>query len=241
MCTVSFVRVNDAVVITSNRDEHIRRPHADAPALHQCKDKKLIYPRDAKAGGTWFAAADTGTVCVLLNGAFEKHIPVPPYRKSRGLVLLEVMESASPLLYFNKMDLLNIEPFTLVLYHHELLYELRWDGTARYETQKDVSDNHIWSSATLYNEETITLRRNLFEQFLQSVPAVSANSIHEFHASDNGDNENGFVICRPTGMTTFSITQAVVTKGGISFQHTDLQQQKQYTSAFPVHQHATTG
>ena len=96
MCTVSFVRANDSIIITSNRHENIRRQNAVKPALYESSDKRIIFPKDPRAGGTWFAATDTGVVCVLLNGAFEKHIPVPPYRKSRGLVLLEIIENEDP-------------------------------------------------------------------------------------------------------------------------------------------------
>ena len=58
-------------------------------------------------------------------------------------------------------------------------------------------------------------------------------------ASNNGDDENGFVISRQTGMKTFSITQAVVKQGNIQFLHTDLLQQKQFEETMHIHQ-ATT-
>ncbi|MFM6926077.1 MAG: NRDE family protein, partial [Ferruginibacter sp.] len=67
MCTVSFVRANDSVIITSNRDEHVLRENAAAPASHFVYGKKLVFPQDARAGGTWFAVADNGAVAVLLN------------------------------------------------------------------------------------------------------------------------------------------------------------------------------
>ena len=73
MCTVSFVSVNGHIIITSNRDENIQRPTAAAPDFEMQGQKKIIFPKDAKAGGTWFAACSNGAVAVLLNGAFEKH------------------------------------------------------------------------------------------------------------------------------------------------------------------------
>ncbi|MFM6925824.1 MAG: hypothetical protein ACKOU7_10015, partial [Ferruginibacter sp.] len=59
-----------------------------------------------------------------------------------------------------------------------------------------------------------------------------------FHASNNGDSENGFIIDRPTGMKTFSITQAVVKNDTVNFLHADLLLQKQYTEILPVNQTA---
>jgi uncharacterized protein with NRDE domain len=234
MCTVSFVRVNDAVIITSNRDEHIQRENATAPGFHQLQNKKIIFPKDAKAGGTWFASGDNGVVAVLLNGAFKKHIAQPPYRKSRGLILLEIIEAEEPLVFFKTLDLDNIEPFTIVLYQPGLLYELRWDGNDKYEKALDITGNYIWSSSTLYSDEVIEHRKNLFDRFIHSADSITAAKVHDFHSSNNGDDQNGFVISRQTGMKTFSITQAVVQSDAVNFSHADLLQQKRYTEILHI-------
>lgn len=234
MCTVSFVRVNDAVIFTSNRDEHIQRENAAAPEFHQLRNKKIIFPKDARAGGTWFAAADNGVVAVLLNGAFKKHTPQPPYRKSRGLILLEFIEADEPLSFFKTLNLDNIEPFTIVLYQPGYLHELRWDGNDKHEKARDITRNYIWSSATLYTDEVIEEREKLFGRFIDSATGITAAMVHDFHASNNGDAENGFVISRQTGMKTFSITQAIVEKNVVNFLHADLLQQKRYTETMHI-------
>ena len=220
--------MKDAVIITSNRDEHIQRKTAAAPAFHLLPNKKIIFPKDAKAGGTWFAAAGNGVVAVLLNGAFIKHIARPPYRKSRGLVLLDIIEAADPFLFFKEIDLHNIEPFTVILFQAATLRELRWDGNDKHEKLLDSSANYIWSSATLYSDEVINVRKNLFDQFIKTAKNLTVESIHVFHRYNHGDDENGFVINRQTGMKTFSITQAVIKKDTIKFLHTDLLQHQQF-------------
>jgi uncharacterized protein with NRDE domain len=240
MCTVSFVRVNDSVIITSNRDENRQRENAAAPAFHILPGKKIIFPKDARAGGTWFAASDNGIITVLLNGAFKKHITQPPYRKSRGLILLEIIEAAKPLSFFNVLNLDNIEPFTIVLYQPGQLHELRWDGTEKFVKQLDIAGNYIWSSSTLYTDEIIEQRQNLFQQFIRTPTGVTAAGIHHFHNSNNGDVENGFIINRETGMKTFSITQAVVKNTVVNFMHNDLLQQKQYIETMSINQAAIT-
>ncbi len=238
MCTVSFVRVNDAVIITSNRDEHVQRENAAAPGFYLLQNKKIIFPKDARAGGTWFAAGNNGVVAVLLNGAFKKHTAQPPYRKSRGLILLEIIEADEPLSFFKTINLDNIEPFTVVLYHFGLLHELRWDGNDRHEKALDIAGNYIWSSATLYTDEVIEHRKNLFDRFIHSTDVITAATVHDFHASNNGDDENGFVISRQTGMKTFSITQVVVQNDAVNFSHADLLQEKRYTENMHIN-HAT--
>jgi len=227
MCTVSFISDNGKTIITSNRDENIQRETAAAPAFEVLNDKKIIFPKDNKAGGTWFAASDNGMVTVLLNGAFVKHYPAPPYRKSRGLVLLEIIESDEPLLFFKEMNLAKIEPFTVIFYQPGNLFELRWDGKQKHELKLDNRQNYIWSSATLYTDEVISQRKNLFEKFIAHTAILSPESIYNFH-SNNQDEENGFIINRQTGMKTFSITQAVLQQGAIKFLHHDLLQHQKF-------------
>ncbi|MEO8255623.1 MAG: NRDE family protein, partial [Flavobacterium sp.] len=123
MCTVSFVCINDTIIITSNRDEKIIRPSAIPPQSYTLNGKNIIYPKDQKAGGTWYVVDEKGTVLVLLNGADEKHEVKLPYRKSRGQIVLEIISSYSPKEFWDEIDLNNIEPFTLVLFQDKQLFQ----------------------------------------------------------------------------------------------------------------------
>ena len=83
MCTVTFIPVKKSVFITHNRDEQNLRTKALAPEHSLVHGTALLFPRDGKAGGSWAGMNEFGHAAVLLNGAFEKHLPKPPYRKSR--------------------------------------------------------------------------------------------------------------------------------------------------------------
>ena len=111
MCTVSFVYSQDKIIITSNRDEKVIRPNAIPPKKHTINGKSIFFPKDPKAGGTWFAVDVYGTVLVLLNGAEEKHEVKLPYRKSRGLIVLDIISSESPKDFWSQIDLENSNPF----------------------------------------------------------------------------------------------------------------------------------
>ena len=228
MCTVSYVSHNGLSIITSNRDEHIGRQTAAAPGVETINNRKIIFPKDAKAGGTWFAASEEGGIAVLLNGAFVKHIPAPPYRKSRGLIVLEIISAASPAACFAEMDLDKIEPFTLILLQTSQLTELRWDGNSKHEKELDTAGNYIWSSATLYDEAAVAERNRLFDRFMNNHKTPSPADVYRFHANNNEDEENGFVINRKIGLKTFSITQAIIQPGKIDFLHYDLLQNRQF-------------
>ncbi len=222
MCTVSYVSHSGRSFITSNRDEHTGRETAYAPVFESINNKHIIFPKDAKAGGTWFAASEDGVVAVLLNGAFIKHMPAPPYRRSRGLVLLDIISSTNPFDLIAAIDLGRIEPFTLILQQSNRLAELRWDGNRKHEKELDAAGNYIWSSATLYSEKIIQHREELFNRFISAEGRPSAEMIAAFHSNNHNDEENGFIINRSSGMKTFSITQAIVQPGKIDLRHNDL-------------------
>jgi len=114
MCTVTFIPVEKKVFLVSSRDECHTRKDALKPACYSVPGGKLLYPKDGEAGGTWIALNGNGNAVVLLNGGKESHEANPPYRKSRGLILLDLAAAVSPSTLFFSMDLDKLEPFTLV-------------------------------------------------------------------------------------------------------------------------------
>ena len=231
MCTVSFISSGGKRLITSNRDEHVSRPLALQPREETIGSVKVLFPKDPKAGGTWFALNENGSVAVLLNGGFVNHIPTGDYARSRGLVLLDVIASEQPYNLLQEMELINIEPFTLVLFNGGLL-EFRWDGHQKYFRPLDATENHIWSSATLYKDEVIQHRRNLFQKFLDANTQITASRVIDFHSNNNDDFENGFIIDRDSGLKTFSVTQAVLDGEEIVMRHLDLLNDKFFEVPF---------
>jgi len=217
--------------MTSNRDEHVSRPLAFEPREETIGSVKVLFPKDPKAGGTWFALNELGHVGVLLNGAFVRHQSQGPYAKSRGLIVLDVMASMEPELQLQKMNLHQIEPFTLVLLNGTLL-EFRWDGSQKYFRPLDASKNHIWSSATLYSDEVIARRAKMFDDFLKKQDHIEASDVVDFHSNNHEDFENGFIIDRETGLKTFSVTQAVIDQEEMLLRHFDLIEGKTFEMPF---------
>ena len=233
MCTVSFVNNHEGIIITSNRDEKVIRPGAIAPKNYCQNGKNIMYPKDAKAGGTWFVIDGNGTVLVLLNGGRMKHVPELFYRKSRGLIALDIVSSESPKDFWDQINLEDIEPFTLVLYQQEELYELIWDGFIKVKTVLDGNKNHIWSSVTLYPKEIRQKRSNWFFDFLKGKKEISAYEMLDFHRNtEPGDLENGLVINRENELKTLSITQAVIEKNKCVLRYYDLVKTQDFLSSF---------
>ena len=131
MCTVSFLPLeNDNFILTSNRDETPLRKTI-SPKIYQENDVELLSPKDAFAGGTWIGASNRKRIVCLLNGAFEKHQRKEFYRKSRGIIVTELLTVEDAVSEIEQTNFIDIEPFTLVLidFKKELkIFELIWDG-----------------------------------------------------------------------------------------------------------------
>lgn len=233
MCTVSFVNANGKIIITSNRDEKTLRPNAIEPKSYLINNKNVIFPKDKKAGGTWFAVNESATVLVLLNGADEKHVLKESYRKSRGLIVLELISSESVIEEWLKIDLENIEPFTLVLFEDEALYQLRWNEIEKSTMELNTNQSHIWSSSTLYPKKIREKRASWFSTFLDTKPEVNAEEMFGFHRyTEEGNTENGLVINRNDSLKTLSITQAVIEKNKVAIHYNDLIAEKDFSKTF---------
>ncbi len=229
MCTVSFISINNKIIITSNRDEKYWRSPAIAPKLYKFKTGNILFPRDADAGGTWLAVHENGNAIVFLNGAFIKHEPKPPYRKSRGVILLDLIDDDSPHHHFLKMDLINIEPFTAIVLEDDQLYECRWDGEKKYQQKLNASSPHIWSSVTLYNEEIIKKRKKWFEEWLIKNPFPSQDDILHFHEfTGDGDKHNDLLMNRNDFVYTVSITSVEINERASLMKYVDIKNHQQY-------------
>ncbi|OKS88075.1 NRDE family protein [Mucilaginibacter polytrichastri] len=231
MCTVTYIPSKEGFYLTSNRDESINRGQAIAPREYDGGKSKLIYPKDADKNGSWIAAKNNGDAVVLLNGAFIKHAVQPHYKTSRGLVLMDIIQADYPDLFYKAMDLVGVEPFTIVLYVSGKLYECRWDGERKQILLLDRSKSYIWSSATLYDKMAIAKRKSWFNEFRKSRLSQVKEGILHFHRYGGaGDVKDGLVIDRDGKMKTMSITNITISPLGITMIYNDLKDQKQYTS-----------
>jgi uncharacterized protein with NRDE domain len=222
MCTVTYIPTTEGCIITSNRDEKITRERALSPQEYQIEGKKIIFPKDPKAGGTWVAHSET-KIIVLLNGAQEKHFPKPKYRKSRGLIVLDLIKAENSLEFWKTIDLNDIEPFTIVVFENNKLVQLQWNEVEKSTTEFDAKEFHIWSSSTLYSKEIRKHRKEWFQDFIKSKNAPTPEEILHFHQFTESQNkEFGLQINRNAVLKTISITQCKVTNDSIQMEYLDL-------------------
>jgi hypothetical protein len=199
MCTVTYLPLPDnGFILTSNRDEAIIRKSALPPAKYSINNIAVFFPKDQEAQGTWIASSFNNYTLCLLNGAFEKHHHQPPYKKSRGLVVLDFFMYNNVHDYVKNYDFSGVEPFTLIIVKGRQvleLFELRWDGNATHLKLLNSKEAYIWSSATLYKKETIAQREQWFSEWLKKNVVYTSDEILFFHHfAGNGKGKNNLIM-----------------------------------------------
>lgn len=229
MCTVTFLPVGKGCLLASNRDEKIRRPAAIPPAVYTGRTGRLLYPKDGQAGGTWIAQHEKGHAIVFLNGAFTPHMATPPYRKSRGLILLDLVDAPSPVSQATALSLDGIEPFTAVIWENQSLVEFRWDGERKHLREWPATEPRIWSSVTLYTPEVIRRRESWFRTWIDQQPEPGLDDLLHFHQfTGDGDARNDLFMNRDNILSTVSITGMQLQPSGSVMHYLDTLAQERF-------------
>jgi hypothetical protein len=151
MCTLTFVPVEDGYLVGMNRDELLTRPVALPPKRFQRGGMEMAYPSES-SGGTWIACNDRGNLLALLNWNASGSPRLGEKRKTRGLVIAELIgEPDLPAAdsHFQQMNLDGLFPFRLVgVFRSErVVNEWRWDGTAKQFLRLSWARKHWFSSS----------------------------------------------------------------------------------------------
>ena len=226
MCTVTYYPTPSGYILTHNRDEAPTRSPNHISRAPTALSDTLLFPRDTKAGGAWIVTTHSGRTACLLNGAFSKHVHQPPYRRSRGLMLLDFFETENPNAFFTEYDLTGIEPFTFLLFETGRVTELRWDGEMRHLKNIAPDATSFWCSATLYPPEMQVTREQVFQNWrthYKEDPEHLPAALLQLHQTGSvGDLENDFIMNRGNRVRTVSITQVIMSADTVVMQYEDL-------------------
>lgn len=202
------------------------------PAIHEFSSGRFLFPKDSHAGGTWIAGHENGNAVVFLNGAFKAHVHEPPYRKSRGLILLDLLDHTTPFNCFLAINLNSIEPFTAIIRDNGHIFECRWDGAKKHYQELDTTTPHIWSSATLYDEQVSNKRKSWFEEWIRNNPEPDQEQILTFHQfTGDGDTHNDLLMNREGKVFTVSITGIAISPSSMVMDYLDLKNDQRHSAS----------
>lgn len=235
MCTVTYLPTGDrSFLFTSNRDEAPSRAAGDIQS-RQINGKRVLFPQDELAQGTWIAMSDAGQFVCILNGAFTVHKRNPPYRMSRGLMALQFFEYQNAEQFFQAFEFTGLEPFTFIIYDKGKLYDVHWDENDPNVRALAVNQSHIWSSSTLYEPERQQQREQWFAQWRAQNPAPTSEAILDFHRhGGEGDPAYNLVMNRFNLVCTTSITHLNGSGNQIAMQYQNLLRQTQERTVLPL-------
>lgn len=235
MCTVTFIPNSvdkKRFFLTSNRDEAAERETLP-PEIHFLKSKKMLFPQDKLGGGTWIGVSENQRTACLLNGAFKPHRREASYRKSRGLIVLELLAAKNTQKFIDSENFVGIEPFTMIIVDYSGALELRefvWDGEKKHFKQLPLVPQ-IWSSAPLYSEEMKKERNAWFFQFLKNNNLTATDLWSFHHTAGTGDKQKDLIIDRGF-LKTKSITQIEKFSTGLDMRYKDLENQEEFCLKF---------
>lgn len=207
-------------MLTQNRDESPLRPAAVFPVREERQGRQLLFPKDPQGGGSWIATDEKQRLVCLMNGAFGQQESQPPYRLSRGQVVLDAAASPSFQDFSESYPLEGIEPFTLLFFeagsNSWQLNELRWNGSFPQLLRPNAAKPCIWSAPQLYSLPQQQTRERWFSEWLKEASGFTREAILRFHIETGKEApSHSLILNREEKVKTLSITQVVAEAGNI--------------------------
>jgi uncharacterized protein with NRDE domain len=118
------------LVVAANRDEYLDRP-TEGPTLRETEAGPIVAPRDLRAGGTWLGLNPRGLFAAVTNRPTEQP---DPKRRSRGLLVTEVLGSSSVAEAARKLTTLEVgayNPFNLFVADRDEQFAITYEEKPR--------------------------------------------------------------------------------------------------------------
>jgi hypothetical protein len=186
MCTLTFFPTEDGYLVGMNRDELLTRPKAIPPKTFKTDGLEITCPQEP-SGGTWIACNGHGNLLALLNWNDCKSFYKREKRRSRGLLIPQLIGAADLIAtdsQFSHLNLHGVFPFRLVgIFRSErIIHEWRWDGNAKQKQQYSWNRKH-WFSSSLSDSIAKKIRGSVCEAAAGELAAESISWLRSLHRS----------------------------------------------------------
>jgi hypothetical protein len=235
MCSVSWVRRRDSLLVVMNRDERRDRAPARPPRRWRGADGGFTAPLDGEAGGTWIAAKDSGVVLALLNHhgpggsggrglhrADHADVAGGVRRISRGLLVtaLAAQEAPPDAARLRAAGLAAYAPFRLFVAGRQLPPRVfTWNG-ARLSVRRLDARVGFLTSSSWNPSAVIPARQARFRAFRRGHPRPTRADLVAFHASADDPRGTPWAVCMSRDdARTVSRTVVEVTTAGVTMRY----------------------
>lgn len=226
MCTATWFRSHgegaEGYEVFFNRDELKTRKSGLPPALKEREGVRFLAPEDGDAGGTWLGVNEHGIAVGLANGsASAGDEGARPFR-SRGLLVLDLLSSASVELVGAKMGALrgrSYRPFEL--FAIEPTRELRiwrWDGESL-AMGRGGPRGRLLISSSRDPERARREREALLERMARAKDRIDAELLLAYHASHEPERGPFSPCMHREDAGTVSFSRIRVARGEVEFEY----------------------
>ena len=244
MCSVSWVRRRDSLLVVMNRDERRDRAPARPPRRWRGNGEAFTAPVDGDAGGTWIAAKDSGVVLALLNhyapvgsrvvqaaehsgvveldGAADLGVVGAAPRISRGLLVTTLAADTLPpdVARLRSAGLSSFAPFRLFVAGLRVAPRVfTWDGAGLSARRLDPRLGFLTSSS--WNARAVIPARHArFRAFARAHPRPARADLVAFHAAASDPRGTPWAVCMSRDdARTVSLTVVEVTTSGATMRY----------------------
>jgi hypothetical protein len=170
MCTVTVVPHQTGIRVMCNRDERRSRPAALPPQVHDLGGRRAAFPVDPQGGGSWVGVNDAGIGVTLLNVSGPSHSSRQEPKRSRGLIVPEILWCGSlsnVLDTVASLDARLCEMFQLVVTHGFTVVDATGDGVRTViRRQITVDTPLLFTSSSLGDALVEAPRQQLFQRMV---------------------------------------------------------------------------
>lgn len=214
MCTVTWRASADGYEIYFNRDERNVRAPEQAPRIEERAGVRFLAPRDGAAGGSWMGANDRGLGVALLNRYVPDTGPARPAFRSRGLLLIDLLDALQPAEVGERLaetDLERYQPFSLLAMDpagRPRLFE--WTGY-KLEEHAEPGSHIPLASSSFDQKQARVQRKQLFTDMLAAAGGEANDTmLSAFHHSHAGGPGPFSVCMHRADAETRSYTRLIV-------------------------------
>lgn len=232
MCTLSIFRHHTGYHIYMNRDERHDRTDGKPPQTLMHK-YDVTGPLDPVSAGTWIAFNKNGYWGCMLNGYYEDASKINVPKKTRGKILLNLLNTENPLKAaedFNPNDYLSFRLVIGSLTEHKLFI---WTGEKYGQSDflSQYKDQAFFlSSSSLDQDDIIQIRKKKFDAWAKNTDEKAYAKIPDFHFSKTPAPEQAPMMMRSYSGTK-SVTAMHISKGEKIMEYTQVNNYDKIKSA----------